>query len=67
MKAFVLIFTLLFPFALAYLIKENELSFFSIFILVILFTILIVSYLSTNNKQTQFSLKSVLIKTKKKN
>lgn len=67
MKAFVLIFTLLFPFGLAYLIKENELSFFPIFILVILFTILIVSYLLINNKQTQFSLKSVLIKKKKKN
>ena len=34
---------------------------------IILFTILVVSYLNKNNRYAQFSLKSFLFKTKKKN
>ena len=67
MKVFILTLTVLFPFILAYLIKEIELNLFYIFILIILFTILILTYLNKNNKHSQFSLKSFLFKTKKKN
>ena len=67
MKVFILTLTVLFPFILTYLIKEIELSLYYIFILIILFTILILTYLNKNNKHSQFSLKSFFFKTKKKN
>jgi hypothetical protein len=67
MKFFILILCLLLPFALAYLIKVTQISIFVTFIIIILFTILVVSYLNKNNKYAQFSLKSFLFKTKKKN
>ncbi len=67
MKFFILILCFLLPFALAYLIKVTQISIFITFIIIILFTILVVSYLNKNNKYAQFSLKSFLFKTKKKN
>ena len=67
MKFFILIISFLLPFALAYLIKTNQISIFVALIIIILFTILIISYLSKNNKYAQFSLKSFFFKTKKKN
>ena len=67
MKFFILILCFLFPFALAYLIKTTEISVFVTLIIIILFTILVVSYLNKNNRYAQFSLKSFLFKTKKKN
>ena len=67
MKFFILILCFLLPFGLAYLIKVTQISIFVIFIIIILFTILVVSYLNKNNKYAQFSLKSFLFKTKKKN
>ena len=67
MKFFILILCFLLPFALAYLIKVTQISIFIIFIIIILFTILVVSYLIKNNRYAQFSLKSFLFKTKKKN
>ena len=67
MKFFILILCFLLPFALAYLIKVTQISIFVTFIIIILFTILIISYLNKNNKYAQFSLKSFLFKTKKKN
>ena len=65
MKFFILTLCLLLPFALAYLIKETQISIFFTFIIIILFTILVVSYLNKNNKYAQFSLKSLLFKTNK--
>ena len=67
MKFFILILCFLFPFALAYLIKATQINIFVTLIIIILFTILVVSYLNKNNKYAQFSLKSFLFKTKKKN
>ena len=67
MKFIILILCFLLPFALAYLIKVTQISIFVAFIIIILFTILVVSYLNKNNKYAQFSLKSFLFKTKKKN
>ena len=67
MKFFILIISFLFPFALAYLIKTTQISIFVALIIITLFTILIISYLSKNNKYAQFSLKSFFFKTKKKN
>ena len=66
MKFFILILCFLFPFGLAYLINEAQLSIFATIIIIILFTILIISYLN-KNKNSQFSLKSFFFKTKKKN
>ena len=67
MKFFILIISFLLPFALAYLIKTTQISIFVALIIIILFTILVVSYLNKNNGNAQFSLKSFLFKTKKKN
>ena len=66
MKFFILILCFLFPFGLAYLINQAQLSIFATIIIIILFTILIISYLNKNNKNSQFSLKSFFFKTKKK-
>ena len=67
MKFFILILCFLLPFALAYLIKVTQISIFITFVIIILFTILVASYLNKNNRYAQFSLKSFLFKTKKKN
>ena len=67
MKFFILLLCFLFPFALAYLIKITQISVFVTLIIIILFTILVVSYLNKNKRYAQFSLKSFLFKTKKKN
>ena len=67
MKFFILILCFLFPFALAYLIKATQINIFVTLVIIILFTILVVSYLNKNNRYAQFSLKSFLFKTKKKN
>ncbi len=67
MKSFILILCFLFPFGLTYLIKEVELSIYVITLIIILFTIFIISYLNKYNKYAQFSLKSLLFKTKNKN
>ena len=67
MKFFILILCLLFPFTLAYLIKEVQISIFTTIIIIILFTVLLISYLNKNNKNVQFSLKSFFFKTKKRN
>ena len=67
MKFFILILCFLFPFALAYLIKATQISIFVTLVIIILFTILVVSYLNKNNRYAQFSLKNFLFKTKKKN
>ena len=66
-ETFILILCFLLPFTLAYLIKTTQISIFITFIIIILFTILVVSYLNKNNRYAQFSLKSFLFKTKKKN
>ena len=67
MKVFILTLTFLLPFTLAYLIKEIELSLFYIFVLIILFRILILNYLSKYKTNAQFSLKGFFFKTKKRN
>ena len=67
MKYFILLLCFLFPFGLAYLIKAVQLSIFSTIIIIILFTILILSYLNKNNNNAQFSLKSFFFKKNKKN
>ena len=67
MKFFILIISFLLPFALGYLIKTTQISIFVALIIIILFTILVVSYLNKNNRYAQFSLKNFLFKTKKKN
>ncbi len=67
MRFFILILCFLLPFTLAYLIKGAHLSIFATIIIIILFTILILSYLNKNNNSAQFSLKSFFFKTKKKN
>ncbi len=66
MKFFILILCFLLPFTLAYLIKTTQISIFITFIIIILFTILVVTYLNKNNRYAQFPLKSFLFKTKKK-
>ena len=67
MKSFILILCFLIPFGLAYLIKEVEISIYVISVIIILFTIFIISYFKKYNKYAQFSLKSLLFKTKNKN
>ncbi len=67
MKYFILLLCFLLPFMLAYLIKVAQLSVFATIIIIILFSILIISYLNKNNDNAQFSLKSLFFKKKKKN
>ena len=67
MKYFILLLCFLFPFGLAYLVKSIQLSIFATIIIIILFTILILSYLNKNNNNAQFSLKSFFFKKNKKN
>ena len=66
MKYFILLLCFLFPFGLAYLVKSEQLSILGTIIIIILFTILILSYLNKNNN-AKFSLKGFFFKQNKKN
>jgi len=62
MKFFIIILSLLLPFLLAYLIKNKDLNLIFISLIILIFTMLVVSYLLKNNQTNQFSLKSFLFK-----
>jgi hypothetical protein len=58
MKYLIIILSLLLPFFLAYLIKNKDLNLIFISMIILMFSILVVSYLLKNNQTNQFSLKS---------
>ena len=62
MKFFIIIVSLLLPFFLAYLIKNKDLNLIFISVIILMFSMLVVSYLLKNNHTNQFSLKSFLFK-----
>ena len=62
MKFFIIILSLLLPFFLAYLIKNKDLNLIFISVIILIFSMLVVSYLLKNNQTNQFSLKSFLFK-----
>ena len=62
MKFFIIILSLLLPFFLAYLIKNKDLNLIFISVIILMFSMLVVSYLLKNNQTYQFSLKSFLFK-----
>jgi len=62
MKFFIIIVSLLLPFFLAYLIKNKDLNLIFISVIILMFSMLVVSYLLKNNQTNQFSLKSFLFK-----
>ena len=62
MKFFMIILSLLLPFLLAYLIKNKDLNLIFISLIILIFSMLVVSYLLKNNQTNQFSLKSFLFK-----
>ena len=62
MKFFIIILSLLLPFFLAYLIKNKDLNLIFISMIILMFSMLVVSYLLKNNQTNQFSLKSFLFK-----
>lgn len=62
MKFLILILSLLLPFGLAYLIKNNNLNLFFVILIILLFSLLVVSHLIKNNRNNQYSLKSFLLK-----
>ena len=62
MKFFIIILSLLLPFFLAYLIKNKDLNLIFISVIIVMFSMLVVSYLLKNNQTNQFSLKSFLFK-----
>ncbi len=62
MKFFIIILSLLLPFFLAYLIKTKDLNLIFISVIILMFSMLVVSYLLKNNQTNQFSLKSFLFK-----
>ena len=62
MKFFIIILSLLLPFFLAYLIKNKDLNLIFISVIIVMFSVLVVSYLLKNNQTNQFSLKSFLFK-----
>jgi len=62
MKFFIIILSLLLPFLLAYLIKNKDLNLIFISLIILIFSMLVVSYLLKNNQTNQFSLKSFLFK-----
>jgi hypothetical protein len=62
MKFFIIILSLLLPFFLAYLIKNKDLNLIFISVIILMFSMLVVSYLLKNNQTNQFSLKSFLFK-----
>ncbi len=62
MKFFIIILSLLLPFFLAFLIKNKDLNLIFISVIILMFSMLVVSYLLKNNQTNQFSLKSFLFK-----
>ena len=62
MKFFIIILSLLLPFFLAYLIKNKDLNLIFISVIILMFSMLVISYLLKNNQTNQFSLKSFLFK-----
>ena len=62
MKYLIIILSLLLPFFLAYLIKNKDLNLIFISVVILMFSMLVVSYLLKNNQTNQFSLKSFLFK-----
>ena len=62
MKKLIIILSILLPFFLAYLIKNKDLNLTFVSVIIFLFCILVVSYLTKNNQKNQFSLKSFLLK-----
>ena len=62
MKFFIIILSLLLPFFLAYLIKNKDLNLIFISVIIVMFSVLVVSYLLKNNQTNQFSLKNFLFK-----
>ena len=66
MRFFILILCFILPFILAYLIKNTDINWFTIIIITLLFGLLVASYLIKNNKQNQYSLKSLILKSKTK-
>ena len=62
MKFFIIILSLLLPFFLSYLIKNKDLNLIFISVIILMFSMLVVSYLLKNNQTNQFSLKSFLFK-----
>ena len=62
MKFFIIILSLLLPFFLAYLIKNKDLNLIFISVIILMFSMLVVSYLLKNNQTNQFSLKNFLFK-----
>ena len=66
MRFFILILCFLLPFILAYLIKNTDINWFTIIIITLLFGLLVASYLIKNNKQNQYSLKGLILKSKTK-
>ena len=62
MKFLIIILSLLLPFFLAYLIKNKDLNLIFISVIILMFSIVVVSYLLKNNQTNQFSLKSFLFK-----
>ncbi len=66
MKFFILILCFLLPFFLAYFLKNNDLEWYYILIIIITFGILVASYLVKNNEKNQYSWKSFIFKNKQK-
>ena len=64
MKFFILILCLFLPFLLSYLLKNNNLEWYYVLIIIITFGILVASYLVKNNEQNQYSWKSFIFKSK---
>ena len=62
MKYLIIILSLLLPFFLAYLIKNKDLNLIFISVIILIFSMLVVSYLLKNNQTNQFSLKSFFLK-----
>ncbi len=62
MKKLIIILSILLPFFLAYLIKNKDLNLTFVSIIILMFCVLVVSYLTKNNQKNQFSLKSFLLK-----
>ena len=66
MKNLIIVLSILLPFFLAYLIKTKDLNLIFVSVIILMFCILVVSYLAKNNQNNQFSLKSFLFKKKTK-
>ena len=66
MKFFILLLCFLLPFLLAYLFKNNHFEWYYILTIIILFGILVASYLVKNNEKNQYSWKSFIFKINQK-